>query len=117
MEDLPFLADGTPVDIVLNPLGVPSRMNVGQVLEAHLGYAARWGWEVNGEKVGEAAYRGTEAKTRTKTPSATLDRHAGVRRRPLGRGGAGRQAPDDPDDLREPHARSRSTPSTAWRAG
>jgi DNA-directed RNA polymerase subunit beta len=38
------MADGTPVDIILNPLGVPSRMNVGQVLEAHLGYAARWGW-------------------------------------------------------------------------
>src|SRR5437660_12371788 len=40
-EDIPFLADGTPVDIVLNPLGVPSRMNVGQVLETHLGWAAR----------------------------------------------------------------------------
>ncbi|MFQ8976814.1 DNA-directed RNA polymerase subunit beta, partial [Akkermansia sp.] len=40
-QDMPFLADGTPVDIVLNPLGVPSRMNVGQVLEAHLGIAAR----------------------------------------------------------------------------
>jgi DNA-directed RNA polymerase subunit beta len=39
-EDMPFLADGTPVDIVLNPLGVPSRMNVGQVLETHLGWAA-----------------------------------------------------------------------------
>jgi DNA-directed RNA polymerase subunit beta len=47
-------------------------MNVGQVLEAHLGYAARWGWEVDGEKVGEPAYRGTEAKTRTTTPSSTL---------------------------------------------
>jgi len=45
IEDMPFLADGTPVDIILNPLGVPSRMNVGQVLEAHLGYAARHGWE------------------------------------------------------------------------
>ena len=44
VEDMPFLADGTPVDIVLNPLGVPSRMNVGQVLEAHLGYAAMHGW-------------------------------------------------------------------------
>src|SRR5688572_13073183 len=44
-EDMPFMADGTPVDIILNPLGVPSRMNVGQVLEAHLGYAARHGWE------------------------------------------------------------------------
>ena len=41
-EDMPFLADGTPVDIVLNPLGVPSRMNVGQVLETHLGWAARF---------------------------------------------------------------------------
>jgi DNA-directed RNA polymerase subunit beta len=40
-EDMPFLADGTPVDIVLNPLGVPSRMNVGQVLETHLGWAAQ----------------------------------------------------------------------------
>ncbi len=41
VEDMPFLADGTPVDILLNPLGVPSRMNVGQILETHLGYAAR----------------------------------------------------------------------------
>ena len=45
VEDMPFLTDGTPVDIILNPLGVPSRMNVGQVLESHLGYAARWGWD------------------------------------------------------------------------
>jgi DNA-directed RNA polymerase subunit beta len=41
VEDMPYLADGTPVDIVLNPLGVPSRMNVGQVLETHLGWAAK----------------------------------------------------------------------------
>jgi DNA-directed RNA polymerase subunit beta len=41
MEDMPFLADGTPVDMVLNPLGVPSRMNVGQILETHMGWAAR----------------------------------------------------------------------------
>src|SRR3989441_10850968 len=40
-EDMPFLPHGTPVDIVLNPLGVPSRMNVGQILETHLGWAAR----------------------------------------------------------------------------
>lgn len=46
-EDMPFLEDGTPLDIVLNPLGVPSRMNIGQVLEVHLGYAARaLGWHV-----------------------------------------------------------------------
>src|SRR5947209_11693383 len=40
-EDMPYLADGTPVDILLNPLGVPSRMNVGQILETHLGWAAQ----------------------------------------------------------------------------
>ena len=44
VEDMPFLADGTPVDIILNPLGVPSRMNIGQLLETHLGWAARVGW-------------------------------------------------------------------------
>jgi DNA-directed RNA polymerase subunit beta len=49
IEDMPFLEDGTPVDIVLNPLGVPGRMNVGQVLETHLGWVAKSGWEVNGE--------------------------------------------------------------------
>jgi len=69
LEDMPHLADGTAVDIVLNPLGVPSRMNIGQVLEAHLGYAARWGWE--GGPVGNGpAVKGTEAKTRTITPPA-----------------------------------------------
>ena len=41
VEDMPFLPDGTPVDIILNPLGVPGRMNIGQILEAHLGWAAR----------------------------------------------------------------------------
>lgn len=44
VEDMPYLADGTPIDIILNPLGVPSRMNVGQLLECHLGWAAKWGW-------------------------------------------------------------------------
>ncbi|HMG29085.1 MAG TPA: DNA-directed RNA polymerase subunit beta [Jiangellaceae bacterium] len=48
VEDMPFLEDGTPVDIVLNPLGVPSRMNLGQVLETHLGWVAKSGWKVNG---------------------------------------------------------------------
>jgi DNA-directed RNA polymerase subunit beta len=49
VEDMPFLADGTPVDIVLNPLGVPGRMNVGQVLETHLGWVAKTGWQVGGD--------------------------------------------------------------------
>jgi DNA-directed RNA polymerase subunit beta len=51
-EDMPFLPDGTPVDIVLNPLGVPSRMNLGQVLEAHLGWAAKVGFEGAGSPEG-----------------------------------------------------------------
>ncbi|MFZ9771719.1 MAG: DNA-directed RNA polymerase subunit beta, partial [Ilumatobacteraceae bacterium] len=69
VEDMPYLDDGTPVDIILNPLGVPSRMNIGQVLEAHLGYGARWGWvdAKSGKTVGEAPKRGTESKTRTVT--------------------------------------------------
>ncbi len=49
VEDMPFLEDGTPVDIVLNPLGVPSRMNIGQVLETHLGWVAATGWQVDGD--------------------------------------------------------------------
>ena len=61
VEDMPHLADGTPVDIVLNPLGVPSRMNVGQVLEAHLGYAARHGWE--GQRVAPVSPRKTRPIT------------------------------------------------------
>ncbi|GAA1374423.1 MAG TPA: DNA-directed RNA polymerase subunit beta [Candidatus Luteococcus avicola] len=48
VEDMPFLEDGTPVDIVLNPMGVPSRMNVGQVLENHLGWIAKTGWDIEG---------------------------------------------------------------------
>ncbi len=74
MEDMPYLADGTPVDIILNPLGVPSRMNVGQVLESHLGYAARFGW--NGETAeADAGTSGREdgivRKTRPRTMPAS----------------------------------------------
>ncbi|WP_426625165.1 DNA-directed RNA polymerase subunit beta [Leifsonia sp. McL0607] len=49
VEDMPFLADGTPVDVILNPLGVPGRMNFGQVLEIHLGWIAKNGWEISGK--------------------------------------------------------------------
>ena len=74
VEDMPYLEDGTAVDIILNPLGVPSRMNIGQVLEAHLGYCARWGWfdEKNNKTVGANPVRGTESKTRPSTPPATF---------------------------------------------
>ncbi len=74
IEDMPFMADGSPVDIILNPLGVPSRMNVGQVLEAHLGYAARWGWNdvKNKVAVGDAPISGTETKTRPTTKPSTF---------------------------------------------
>lgn len=65
IEDMPYLADGTPVDIILNPLGVPSRMNVGQVLEAHLGYAAYFGWEPS------VANAESKLKTRPRIEPAT----------------------------------------------
>ncbi len=56
-QDMPFLEDGTPVDVILNPLGVPSRMNVGQILETHLGWAAAQGWYDDGSE----AYKGAHA--------------------------------------------------------
>jgi DNA-directed RNA polymerase subunit beta len=73
VEDMPFLADGTPVDIILNPLGVPSRMNVGQVLESHLGYAARYGWEGTPveDGAGTSGRAGEGRKTRPRTVPAT----------------------------------------------
>ncbi len=73
VEDMPYMADGTPVDIILSPLGVPSRMNVGQVLEAHLGYAARWGWEIDGEPVGSPTdHESNGRKTRPRREPSTF---------------------------------------------
>ncbi|MDP9068519.1 MAG: DNA-directed RNA polymerase subunit beta [Actinomycetota bacterium] len=67
-QDMPFLADGTPVDIILNPLGVPSRMNLGQVLETHLGWVAKQRWEEElAEPAPAGAWRKTEA-THVETP-------------------------------------------------
>jgi DNA-directed RNA polymerase subunit beta len=62
VEDMPFLEDGTPVDIVLNPLGVPSRMNIGQILETHLGFAAK----KLGEKLGQMLQQGLNREEITK---------------------------------------------------
>ncbi len=71
-EDMPFLADGTPVDIVLNPHGVPRRMNVGQILETHLGWVASQGWDIEGTpqwaQYLEDSARSAGAFTRTATP-------------------------------------------------
>ena len=72
IEDMPFLEDGTPVDVVLNPLGVPGRMNVGQVLETHLGWVAKSGWEAPegapwAARLDEAA-RSAVPNTRVATP-------------------------------------------------
>jgi DNA-directed RNA polymerase subunit beta len=65
-EDMPFLADGTPVEIVLNPLGVPSRMNVGQVLETHLGWAAK----LLGLKFATPVFRRHQGKGHSRLPEA-----------------------------------------------
>ncbi len=65
-EDMPFMADGTPMDIILSPLGVPSRMNLGQVLETHLGWAAAQGWEPL--KGTSPAAPGAEPWTKVATP-------------------------------------------------
>ncbi|MDM7832174.1 DNA-directed RNA polymerase subunit beta [Cellulomonas edaphi] len=56
-EDMPFLADGTPVDIILNPMGVPGRMNVGQVLEVHLGWIAAQGWDISLATEGDLSWK------------------------------------------------------------
>jgi DNA-directed RNA polymerase subunit beta len=75
-EDMPFLADGTPVDIVLNPLGVPSRMNVGQVLETHLGWAAK----LLGLKFATPVFDGIKEKDiRGYLKEAKLPEHAKIR--------------------------------------
>jgi DNA-directed RNA polymerase subunit beta len=57
VEDMPFLEDGTPVDIILNPLGVPGRMNIGQILEAHLGWVAKQGWNIDDDKSKNDAWK------------------------------------------------------------
>ena len=79
VEDMPFLADGTPVDVILNPLGVPSRMNVGQVLELHLGWVASRGWDATAaHEAGEAwtanlPENGIKADPRTPVASPVFD--------------------------------------------
>ncbi|MFE0148584.1 DNA-directed RNA polymerase subunit beta [Nonomuraea sp. NPDC059007] len=74
VEDMPFLEDGTPVDIILNPLGVPGRMNIGQVLENHLGWIAARGWDISGvreawaQRLREKGFERVEPRTNVATP-------------------------------------------------
>ncbi|MFB4290039.1 DNA-directed RNA polymerase subunit beta [Nonomuraea sp. ATR24] len=74
VEDMPFLEDGTPVDIILNPLGVPGRMNIGQVLETHLGWIAAQGWDISGiedawaERLRDKGLERVEPRTKMATP-------------------------------------------------
>ena len=75
-EDMPFLEDGTPVDVILNPLGVPGRMNVGQVLETHLGWVARSGWKLEGDEPWQKNLRAigaSEAAPFTKVATPVFD--------------------------------------------
>jgi DNA-directed RNA polymerase subunit beta len=76
VEDMPFLEDGTPVDVVLNPLGVPGRMNVGQVLETHLGWVAKSGWKLEGNEDWQTSLRANgyaEAPANTKVATPVFD--------------------------------------------
>jgi len=74
-EDMPFLPDGTPVDVILNPLGVPGRMNVGQVLETHLGWVASRGWDIELAEGKDLSWKETlpevASKSEPGTPVAT----------------------------------------------
>ena len=133
-EDMPYLADGTPVDIVLNPLGVPSRMNIGQILETHLGLGRQWSrpdrrWSTAARSPAKLRDE-LKRSTRTKIDGArrgladddslageerARERHphrdGRLRRAPTRRrsrrssaGGTARRGPDDP--LRRPHGRA-----------
>ena len=75
VEDMPFLADGTPVDVILNPLGIPGRMNFGQVLETHLGWVSKQGWKVEGnpEWAAEMPKEAREAAPGTKVATPVFD--------------------------------------------
>ncbi len=116
IEDMPYLEDGTPVDIVLNPLGVPSRMNVGQILETHLG----WACASLGRQIGEmldAVHKGdTKAAELRKQPEghlrredlqADLDGPAGRRAGRAGRRPAQRRAGGDAGVRRRARGRHR----------
>ena len=109
-EDMPHLEDGTPVDVILNPLGVPSRMNIGQILETHLGWVAANGWYDDGSESYKAVAGRTAAastwprRSSTAPPSPTsTTRSSSGRRRPTTSG-----ASTSASTSRAPRARARS---------
>ena len=107
-SDMPFLENGQPVDVILNPLGVPSRMNIGQILETHLGWAAANGWYDDGT----TAYKNSQVRRR-----ARLRRHPGVRRRD-GRGRRPRaRAVAEGAQGRDPDGHRRAPPRRRARVG
>ena len=75
VEDMPFLADGTPVDVILNPHGVPRRMNIGQVFEVHLGWISKQGWKIEGtpEWAAKLSQQALEAAPNTKVATPVFD--------------------------------------------
>ena len=105
-EDMPFLEDGRPVDVVLNPLGVPSRMNIGQILETHLGWAAAHGvFQENGN--GNGASADVVRPGERRRPRADPDRDAGLRRRDRGRRRPGARRVDEAEPGLADHVRGR----------
>ena len=96
-EDMPFLEDGTPVDVILNPLGVPSRMNIGQILETHIGWAAANGWYDDGTQAYKEAQRNSadgEGDSRVYVASPGVRRgHGRGRRRGAGPLAGGERRP------------------------
>ena len=120
-EDMPFLPDGTPLDIVLNPLGVPSRMNIGQVLEVHLGIAAkRLGWKIMTPVFDGATEKDIPSASRWRDSSVMFSpASAPTERRPLplpipslARKAEDRRRKDDP--LRRQNGRAFRQPCNRW---
>ncbi len=123
VEDMPFLEDGTPVDVVLNPLGVPCRMNVGQVLETHLGWVAKTGWQApegsewaaKPRRAARAAAPNTRSRPRCSTaPRRTSSRACWRTRIP----NDGRRAPGRPGRQGQPVRRPfrRAVPGAGQRS-
>ena len=110
VEDMPFLEDGTPVDVILNPLGVPSRMNLGQILETHLGWVAANGWYDDGSEAYNAGATRTATGCNGKVYVATpgVRRRDRRRRRQGARAVAGRAQGLDQDGRREAPPRRRA---------